>query len=204
MSFFDKALSYLEQASGLDALWAFVTKKFPVINKLLDLAKKVIEHFTGTFDAAWKLFQTFESEIAAWKHFKEDFRFRQRVIQVERAIQKTRDLVQGLIEAWKNIISLLKGVSFKLEAGGAAEIAEAATGIGLPIAVVNAIVIVVEVLDTIRNVIDEFQSIIDEVTRIREFLQGDVVFLNQRNPRKVLTLEDGTKIKIRVGGLHPA
>jgi hypothetical protein len=198
MALLDTLLSHL----GLDALWDFILKKFPVIQKLLDLAKKIIEHFTGVFDAAKNLFNSAQSEFLAWKHFKEDLRFRQRVVVVEQAIKKTQDLITKIIDAWKEILSLIKSASVKLETGGAAEVAEAATGIGLPIAVVNAIVLIVEVLDTVRNLIDTAQNIVDVVTGVRQFIQGDFLFLQQRNPRKVLKLEDGSSIKIRVGNLH--
>jgi hypothetical protein len=198
MALLDTLLSHL----GLDALWDFILKKFPVIQKLLDLAKKIIEHFTGVFDAAKNLFDSAQSEFQAWKHFKEDIRFKQRVVVVEQAIKKTQDLVTKIIDAWKEILSLIKNASIKLETGGAAEVAEAATGIGLPIAVVNAIVLIVEVLDTVRNLIDTAQNIVDVVTGIRQFIQGDFLFLQQRNKRKVLQLEDGSSIKVRVGKLH--
>jgi hypothetical protein len=198
MALLDTILSHL----GLDQLWAFILKKFPVIEKLLDLAKKIIGHFTGVFDAAKTLFDSAQSEFQAWKHFKEDLRFKQRVVVVEQAITKTKDLITKIIDAWKEILSLIKNASIKLETGGAAEVAEAATGIGLPLAVVNAIVLIVEVLDTVRNLIDTAQNIVDVVTGIRQFIQGDFLFLQQRNPRKVLQLDDGSSIKIRVGKLH--
>ena len=73
----------------------------------------------------------------------------------------------------------------------------------IPIAVVNALVIIVEVLDTVRNIIDAFQTVIDEITRLREFIEtGDTIFLQQRNKRKLIRLESGKTIKIRVGKLH--
>jgi hypothetical protein len=196
-------LDRLIASLGLDQLFELLLKKFPVLQKLLDLGQKIIKHFTGTLDAGIHLFDSFKAEVDAIKHFKEDLRFKQRVVNVERAITKIRDLIQGLFDAWRSIISLIKNLSLKLETGGAAEVAEAATGIGLPIAVVNGIVIIVEILDTIRNVIDSFQSIIDEITRVREFIEsGDTIFLQQRNKRKVIQLENGKTIKIRVGKLH--
>jgi len=199
MALIDTILSHL----GIEQLFEFLLKKFPVLQKLLDLAQKVIGHFTGVVDAGVKLFNSFNSEVQAWKNFREDFRLRSRVVNIERAITKTRELVQGLFAAWRAIISLFKGLSLKLETGGAAEIAEAATGIGLPIAIVNAIVIMVEVLDTIRNLIDSAQTVIDEITRIRDFIESaDTIFLQQHNKRKVLKLANGKTIKIRVGGLH--
>jgi len=195
-------LDTLLNALGIEAFFSLILRKFPVIQKLLDLAKKIIGHFTGVFDAAKHLFDSAQSEFQAWKHFKEDIRFRQRVIVVEHALQKVQDFIQKLVSAWKEILSLIKNASIKLETGGAAEVAEAATGIGLPIAIVNAIVIVVEVLDTVRNLIDTAQDIVDVVTGVREFLQGDFLFLQQRNKRKVVNLDDGTTMKIRVGTIH--
>jgi hypothetical protein len=189
-------------ALGLDQLWAFILKKFPVLQQLLDLAKKIIEHFTGVFQAGVDLFNSAQSEFEAWKHFKEDVRFKQRVIVVEQALKKVKDFTDELISAWKEILSLIKNAGIKLETGGAAEIAEAATGIGLPIAIVNAIVLVVEVLDTVRNLIDTAQNIVNVIKDVREFLQGDFLFLQQKNTRKVLKLESGGSIKIRVGNLH--
>jgi hypothetical protein len=198
MGLLDTVLSHL----GLDQLWDWILKKFPVIQKVLDLAKKIIEHFTGTFDAAKNLFDSAQSEFQSWKSFKTDIRFSQRVIVVEQSLKKLHDFIGEVVDAWKAILQLIKDAGIKLETGGAAEIAEAATGIGLPIAVVNAIVIVVEVLDTIRNLIDTAQNIVNIVRDVRQFLLGDLLFLQQRNPRKVLKLEDGGDIKIRTGKLH--
>jgi hypothetical protein len=198
MALLDTVLSAL----GLDQLWAFILKKFPVLQQLLDLGKKIIEHFTGVFQAAVDLFNSAQSEFDSWKHFKEDVRFKQRVIVVEQALKKVKQFTDELISAWKEILSLIKNAGIKLETGGAAEIAEAATGIGLPIAIVNAIVLIVEVLDTVRNLIDTAQNIVNVIKDVREFLQGDFLFLQQRNTRKVLKLESGGSIKVRVGNLH--
>jgi hypothetical protein len=201
MALLDTILGHL----GLDQLLAFVLKKFPVLEKLFDLAKKIIEHFTGTIGAGVSLFESLQSEFQAWKNFKEDIRLRSRVVNIERAITKTRDLVQGLFDSWRAVLDIIKNITTKLEVGGVAEIAEAATGIGLPVALVNAIVLIVEVLDTIRNVIDDAQTIVNEITRIREAVENaDTIFLQQRNARKTVKLEDGKSIKIRVGKLHSA
>jgi hypothetical protein len=196
-------LDRLVASLGIEDLFNFLLKKFPALQKLLNLGQKLIEHFTGVFSAGVHLFESFESEVQAFKNFREDFRLKSRVVNVERAITKIRDLIQGLIDAWRVIVRLFKGLSFKLETGGAAEVAEAATGIGLPIAVVNALVIIVEVLDTVRNIIDSFQIVIDEITRLREFIEtGDTIFLQQHNRRKVIRLQNGKTIKIRLGKLH--
>jgi hypothetical protein len=198
MGLLDAALNAL----GIDQLFNYVLNKFPAIRQLLDLGKKIIEHFTGVFQAGVNLFTSAQSEFDSWKHFKEDIRFKQRVIVVEQALKKVKQFTDEVISAWKEILSLIKNAGVKLETGGAAEIAEAATGIGLPIAIVNAIVLIVEVLDTVRNLIDTAQDIVNVIKDVREFLQGDFLFLQQRNTRKVLKLEQGGSIKIRVGNLH--
>jgi hypothetical protein len=198
MGLLDAALGAL----GLDQLFNYVLNKFPALRQLLDLGQKIIEHFTGVFQAGVDLFNSAQSEFESWKHFKEDIRFKQRVIVVEQALKKVKQFTDEIISAWKEILSLIKNAGVKLETGGAAEVAEAATGIGLPIAIVNAIVLVVEVLDTVRNLIDTAQNIVNVFRDVREFLQGDLFFLQQRNRRKVLKLESGGSIKIRVGNLH--
>ena len=194
--------SFLVRSLGIDQLWDFVLKKFPVLQRLLDLAKKIIAHFTGVFQAGVDLVSSAETEFFKWKNFKEDIRFRQRVIQVEKALTKAEEFFQEIIKAWKDIVKIIRGSALKLETGGAAEIAEAASGIGLPIAIVNGIVLVIEVLDTIRNVIDTAQNIVNVVRDLRELIEGDLIFLNQRNPRKRLRLQSGKTIRIRVGKLH--
>lgn len=198
MSFFGDLIHQLDPTQLLE----FVLNKFPALRRLFDLGKKIISHFTGVFQAGVDLVKSAEAEFLAWKHFKEDVRFRNRVIQVERALAKAKEFFDAIIKAWKDIVSVIKNAGVKLETGGVAEIAEAASGIGLPIALVNAIVLIVEILDTIRNVIDTAQNIVTVVTDLRELLEGDLIFLQQRNTRRVMTLEDGTKIKIRVGKLH--
>jgi hypothetical protein len=194
--------SALAGALGLDQLWEFILKKFPAIQKWIDFSKKFIQHFTGVFQAGVDLFKSAQDEFQAWKAFRQDVRFKQRVIVIEQALKKIKNFTDEVIAAWKEILSLIKNAGLKLETGGAAEIAEAATGIGLPIAIVNAIVIVIEVLDTIRNLIDTGQNIVNVIRDVREFLQGDFLFLQQKNPRKSEKLADGKTIKIRVGKLH--
>jgi hypothetical protein len=187
-----------------DDPFGYLLNHFPKIKQLFEFGQRIVKHFTGTFDAGVKLFNSFASEIAAFKNFKEDFRIKNRVVNIERAITKTKELVQGIFDSWKAVLDLIKNVTTKVEIGGAAEIVEAASGIGLPVALVNAIVLIVEILDTIRNVIDDLQTIVDEITRIREAIESaDTIFLPQHNPRKKLKLADGSSLNIRLGKLHP-
>jgi len=183
--------------------WGFFLSKFPKVAALLDLGQKLTKHFTGTFQAGLDLFNSIIDEVNAWKNFKEDIRLKSRVVNIESAITKTKDLVEGLFASWRAILALIKSLTTKLELGGAAEIVEAATGIGLPVALVNFLVLVVEVLDTVRDVIDDLQTIVDEITRIRTEIETlDTIFLSQSNKRKTIKLADGKSIKIRLGKLH--
>jgi|SRR5215467_624393 len=176
---------------------------FPKLKALFDLSQRFVEHFTGVFSAGSKLFTSTISEFEAWKNFKEDVRLKSRVVNIERAITKTKELISGLISAWNSVVDLAKKLTTRIELTADAEAVEAATGIGLPIALVNAIVVILEVVDLVRSVIDDLQSIVDEITRIRQAIESaDTIFLSQSNKRKTLKLEDGGSIKIRLGKLH--
>ena len=65
-----------------EQLFNFVLSKFPKLKKLLELGQKVIQHFTGVFDAGLHLFKSFEDEISAWRNFREDFRLKSRVVNI--------------------------------------------------------------------------------------------------------------------------
>jgi hypothetical protein len=195
-------LERLLNALGLDRLLEIFLDHFPAIRRLFDLGKRIIGHFTGVFSAAVELFNSAQTEFESWSHFREDIRFSNRVIQVEHALTKVERFWHSLRHAWTEILRIIRNAGTELETGGAAEIAEAATGVGLPIALVNAIVLIVEILDTVRNMIDTAQDIVNVVTGVRQFLQGDLIFLPQRNPRRTEQLRDGGSIKIRVGNLH--
>jgi hypothetical protein len=67
----------------------------------------------------------------------------------------------------------------------------------------GVISLIVDAVISWSDAVDKLQTIVDEVTRLREAIEkGDLIFLKQSNPRKTLTLTDGTKIKIRLGNLH--
>src|SRR5215467_12582781 len=180
-----------------------ILSHFPKLAALLKLGQSFVGHFTGTFTAGTNLFNSVISEFEAWKNFKEDVRLKSRVVNIERAIEKTRELISGLISAWNSVVDLAKKLTTRIELTADAEAVEAATGIGVPIALVNAIVVILEVVDLVRSVIDDLQSIVDEITRIRQAIESaDTIFLSQSNKRKTLKLDDGGSIKIRLGKLH--
>src|SRR5215467_13278415 len=97
--------------------FGFLLDHFPKIKALLQLGQNLAGHFTGTFSAGLHLFQSFESEIEAWKNFKEDIRLKSRVVNLEKAIQKTKELLAGLFAAWRAVLDLIKNITTKIEIG---------------------------------------------------------------------------------------
>lgn len=190
------------------------------LGKLFDSLKQSYDKLTTIFDAANKLKDSIVGEVIAWKNFKQDIRLRQRVVQLESAIQKTRDLIEGIPEAWRSIQDLVKQIRSQITEGNPVEEAETAAedlesgGLksflekfpklakGLE-KVLGVLAIVLQALEAIRSAIDDIQTVVDELKRLRlEIEKLDTIFLSQSNKRKRLKLEDGSTIRIRVGKLH--
>ncbi len=189
--------------------------------KLFDSLKQSYEQLIHIFDAAKKLTDSVVGEVDGWRSFKQDIRFRQRVVQLESAFQKTRDLIEGIPASWHSIVDIVKQLKESLtQETNPIEDAEAATediesgGIktllqkfprlakGLE-KVLGALALVLQALETIANVIGDLQTIVDELKALRlEFEKLDTIFLSQTNKRKTLRLADGKTIRIRVGKLH--
>jgi Mg2+ and Co2+ transporter CorA len=206
---------------NLSAIFDAVKRFLGPFGKLIDKLKETYDHVVGILDAAEKLQDSIVAEIAGWKGFKQDIRFAQRVVQIESAIQKTRDLVEGIPSAWRSIVDIFRQFKQTLtqetnpveEAEAAAEDVEAG-GIktllqkfpklakGLEKAL-GVLAIVIQTLETLRSVIDDVQTIVDEIARLRKELEKlDTIFLSQTNKRKTLKLVDGRTIRIRLGKLH--
>ena len=192
------------------------------LGKLWEKLKAIYDHTTNIYGAGEKLTQSIISEVNAWRNFKSDIRFKSRVVQLESAVTKTRDLIEGIPAAWKSIVDIFKQFKSQLGESNPVEEAEAATeeaeasGIsGLLKSfprlaqafekVLGVLAIVAQALDAIANTIDDVQTIVDEITRLRlEIEKLDTIFLSQSNKRKTLKLADGGSIQIRVGKLHPS
>jgi hypothetical protein len=192
---------------------------------LSQLATKIKDSFTrifSVFSDAQKLVDTVLSEIEAWKNFKQDLRFSSRVINLEAAIAKTKDLIQGIPDSWNAIKDLVKEFKSQLEtsepAAEAAETAEEVETGGLKQLasdfpklakglekILGVLAVITGALEAVSKVIADLQTIVDELKRIRlEIEKLDTIFLSQSNKRKVVHLEDGSTMKIRVGRLHPS
>jgi len=189
--------------------------------KLFDSLKQSYDKLIHIFDAAEKLTNAVVSEVNGWRNFKQDVRFSQRVVQLERAIQKTRDLIEGVPAAWKSIVDIVKqlkesltqetnpieeaeAASQDIESGGIRTILQKFPRLAKSLErVLGALALVLQALETIANIIDDLQTVIDEITRLRlEIEKLDTIFLSQSNKRKSLKLANGKIIRVRLGKLH--
>jgi hypothetical protein len=179
-----------------------------------------ISHILTLVQRIQHLVDSIKTEITEFSHWREDIRFKSRVISLPAAIEKTRDLIQGARDSWAAIVALMKDFREKVGGENAAQDAEevaadleGGTGEGilkrLPRLakglekLLGVISLIVDAVISWSDAVDKLQTIVDEVTRLREAIEkGDLIFLKQSNPRKTLTLTDGTKIKIRLGNLH--
>lgn len=189
--------------------------------KIFAIVNKFWTRLTSLRQNVQKLVDTILGEIRAWKGFKEDIAFRTRVINLPKAIDKTKEFIDQLRSAWDAVIELWTDLKGKLEFGGnPTEEAEAAikdleaSGFKDILSkfprllkgaekVLGFVAIVADALSSILAAIDDLQRIADAVKALREEIEtGSTVFLNNRNPRKTIKLADGGSMKIRVGNLH--
>ena len=201
----------------LDAL----KKLLGPFGKLFDLIGKFWTNLTTLGSRVQHLFVSILTEIAAWKNFKEDVSFRTRVINVKAAIDRTQDFIAQLKLAWTAVKDLVENIKGKFQTAGdpvgdakaAVDDIEASgfKGIlqkfprlakGLE-KVLGFVALLADALESISSGIDDLQAILDTITAIREEVEtGSTVFLQNKNPRKIVKLADGTSMKIRVGNLH--
>ena len=184
---------------------------------------KFKELFSSLFtiiDRLTNLVKTVQSEVIAWKNFKQDIRFKSRVINLEKAVTKTKALITGAVDAWHAILNLTNELKASQQTKPIAEIeAEALSaeeGAGLAALakvlprlakigtkLIEFVTFAIAILETFSSTIDDVQTIVDELQRIRlEIEKLDTIFLQQDNKRKVIRLADGKSVRIRLGKLH--
>jgi len=194
-----------------------------VVAKLVSKISEGIAHVTTLLDRIQHLVDSIKSEITEFSHWKEDIKFKSRVINVPKAVEKTQDLIQGFRDSWAAIQGLVKDFEQALKGGEnpETEAEEFAADIGeldnigtsllkkLPKLaeglekLLGVVTLVVNAVITWSDAVDKMQTVVDEVTRVREEIERlESIFLSQKNPRKTLRLDGGGSIKIRVGNLH--
>ena len=193
---------------------SFISNLGGKLSHIISDVETVIKDFTNTFkkitgvvDSVVHLFNSVKEEIAGFKNFKQDLRFKSRVVNLELAIQKTRDLILGIPASWRAVLDLISNIKSAIAKDVAAE--EGAAIIAVETAGLSEVVvglsIIYQVASTVENVISDFQTIIDEISRFRkEIEKADSIFLQQDNKRKTLKLADGKSVRIRLGKLHPS
>jgi len=195
-------LSKLASSFSLEGLRKIASDVVTVIKDFTNTFKKI----TGVVDSVFHLIQSVKDEIAGFKNFKQDLRFKSRVVNLEQAITKTRDLILGIPATWHAVLDLFSKIKSAIAKDVAAEEGAAILAVetaGLSEVVVGLSVIY-QVADFVETVISDFQTIVDEISRFRKEIEKlDTIFLSQSNKRKTLKLDDGSSIRVRVGKLHP-
>jgi len=143
-----------------------------------------------------------KGEIAAIKRFKQDPKWKTRVINVPTAFKSTRDFVLSIVEeihnAFNSLVQNLKAIKANRppisdpRAGGGG-------GVGT---IISDITRIKETIQECDNAVKALSSFVQALREIRGELETfDTLFLGQGNLRKRLT---GAKPFIRLGKLHPS
>jgi hypothetical protein len=202
-------------------LLAAIKRALGPFGKLFDLLSKFWSRITKLWTNLNKLVVSITTEVSEWKRFKEDIRYRTRVISIPAAVEKTRDFIDQIVAARDAIFDLWNILKSKFEGttNPTEEAEEAIKDIeqsGLhdiltkfprllkgAEKVLGFVAIVADALESILDAIDDLQRIVDVLKSIREEVEtGSTVFLSQNNRRKTLKLADGGSIKVRLGNLH--
>jgi hypothetical protein len=191
-----------------------------VVGRLVTKIRDGIAHILTLVQRIEHLISSIKSEVHQFSTWKEDLQIKSRVISIPAAVEHTQDLLQGAKDAWQAILDLIKDFKEKTTGGDPkAEAEEMASdleggagesllkrlpklGKGLE-KLLGVVTLIVDSIISWSDAVDKLQTIVDEVTRIREAIEhGDLIFLKNRNPRRVVKLQDGTTMKIRIGNLH--
>lgn len=198
-----------------------IKKALGPFGRLFDLLSKFWTKLSTFIPKTTRLVQGIIAEVAAWRQFKEDIRYRTSVINIPAAVEATRSLIEQIARARDAIVDLWNELKGKLEpAGNPTEEAEQAIqdieNAGFrdilqkfpkllkgAEKVLGFVAIIADALESLISAVDDLQAILDVISSLREEVEhGSTVFLQQKNKRRVVTLEDGTKMRIRVGSLH--
>jgi len=163
-----------------------------------------------------------KSEINEWRNFREAIPVRTGVISLPAAIDQTERLLDQIRAAWEAIVDLAREIRKQAQGQQESPTEEAEQAVkdiegsgirgllekfpklakGLE-RVLGFLAIAVGVIESIQKSIDDLSDIVDAIRAIREEIEtGSTIFLQQKNQRKIVTLKDGTKMKIRLGNLH--
>ena len=75
------------------------------LGKLWDKVVEAYNHVTNIITTGNHLVDSIVSEVNAWKNFRENIRFKQRVINLEKAIEKTTELICLTLSILSDVVS---------------------------------------------------------------------------------------------------
>lgn len=186
------------------------------IRGLVGIFTHLKDNTIGILDAGTKLVQSIESTYEKIRHFSTAPKLKTRVISVPRVAENLGILAQvpaQIIQAFRDLVeqlrTKLRPESFNVdEIEGLEDLRGIVRKLGSRIAagfekILGIVSLIVDALVTIRATINDLQTIVDSVATVVDDLSNlEGLFLPQTNRRKTLALEDGGKIKVRIGALH--
>jgi hypothetical protein len=202
----------------------------PILTKIKEAFApigRVIGFFTRFWDSVTSLggkinhlIELILGEITEWKNFRQNIAFRTKVISLPAAVDHFQEFVQMVKAAWQAVLDLVEQI--KSKAGGETPSEEAEQAIkdiessGLKGIVekfprllkgleklLGFLAIVLDALESIIAAVDDLTTIVEALQALRiDIESGGPLFLKQSNTRRIVTLDDGKKMKIRVGNLH--
>jgi methyl-accepting chemotaxis protein len=209
------------------AIEAFLS---PILKPLKQLADTFTQVFTKVPETVGKAQDTVNEIFDIYdeiKNFTLQPAWRNRVVSVPRAIENIKRLAavpQEILNVVKDLIKQVKESFGKfderelaqdIEGIGEADIAESSEAIskffgklGPKLAkifekILGVAAVILQVLQNVEQTIDDIKTVVDDLKEVLDDLNHlDGIFLPQNNPRRILQLEDGGSIKIRVGNLH--
>ena len=202
----------------------------PVITPVQKLWGILKDFFTALIDVipeTVSLVKLVISEVIAWRNFREQINFKTGVVSLQSVRDHILDLIDEITGAWRAVVDLFTS-GFTLPLKSVTEAAEAAEEVVTAFEdffgkfglrefleklvpklkkaggkVFEILALIEAVAEEVLKVVRELNTIVTAVKDVREtFETGEGLFLSQKNPRRIVTLADGTKMKLRVGNLH--
>lgn len=170
---------HIDAGEAIDKIVSTLKGVFGDVVKLFKNIVTTFTKITTVVSDVENLFDTVKGEVFAWKNFKEDIRIKSRVINLEKAIEKTRALIQGIPDSWRAVLDIIsqikKAVAKDIAAEeGAALLAVETAGLS---EVATAVAIIYQIASFVTDTISDLQTIVDELKRLRlEVEKLDTVF----------------------------
>ncbi len=193
--------------------------------------RSLVTSLQTTIDTVTHVFETGTSiieDVIAISHEIENFELRPhwkiRVISAPEALENIKELQRvptRLYIAIRDLVSRIKSSigGFKTPLSEATEAAEEASTLeggllrlfprlastlGRVVTRILALAgLILQAVTDVANTINDIKVIVGELKTVIESLNHmDAIFLQQNNSRKTVVLEDGSRMKIRIGSLH--